>query len=249
MYYYLYEVKNKLDGKIYIGVHRTKNLDDGYMGSGSIIVSAVKKHGKENFTKTILEMFDNPDSMYAKEMEVVTDEFLKRSDTYNIKLGGLGGFDHINRGPIEDRVNIKSFRSKLALGEFIVGGDKSMFFTEESYEKIRIGSREGNAVLANRTEEEKNISNRKRSVSSTGEKNSQFYVRHFISSSGHRIKCKLGEEPAGYTSTRDLYENGMQNSKRRWFNDGCTSYMMASTDPRVVEFGLKPGRLSKLQAK
>lgn len=56
-------------GNIYIGVHRTKNLDDGYMGSGKILMLAFEKHGKENFKKTILETFDSAEAMLAREKE------------------------------------------------------------------------------------------------------------------------------------------------------------------------------------
>ena len=96
MYYYLYEVKNLLDNKIYVGVHQTKHLDDGYMGSGKVIRSAIHKHGIENFTKVILEFFDTSEAMYAKEAEIVTLEFLKRPDVYNICCGGSGGWGYLN---------------------------------------------------------------------------------------------------------------------------------------------------------
>jgi hypothetical protein len=98
MHYYLYEVRNNLNGKIYVGVHKSKSLDDGYMGSGKIIQHAIKKHGVENFTKVILEIFDDSISMYAREKEVVTAEFLSRDDVYNLRRGGLGGWDHLNDG-------------------------------------------------------------------------------------------------------------------------------------------------------
>lgn len=97
MYYCLYEIRNVLNDKIYVGVHKTKNLDDGYMGSGKVIKRAIEKHGAENFTKVILETFDDSESMYAREKEVVTDEFLDRDDTYNLRRGGNGGFDYINK--------------------------------------------------------------------------------------------------------------------------------------------------------
>lgn len=95
MYYYLYEIKNTLSGKIYIGVHKTNDLNDGYMGSGKVLKQAVEKYGINVFTKTILEHFDTYEDALKREQEIVTEEFLSRDDVYNIKCGGLGGWDWI----------------------------------------------------------------------------------------------------------------------------------------------------------
>lgn len=96
MHYYMYKITNLINGKIYVGVHKTKSLDDGYMGSGKVIKAAIKKYGLENFTKDILETFENAEAMYAKEKEVVNEEFLARDDVYNLRRGGQGGFEYIN---------------------------------------------------------------------------------------------------------------------------------------------------------
>jgi hypothetical protein len=96
MFYYLYQITNLVNNKIYVGVHKTKNMNDGYMGSGKIIRYAIEKYGIDNFRKDILETFENSESMYAREKEIVTDNFLLREDVYNLRRGGHGGFDHIN---------------------------------------------------------------------------------------------------------------------------------------------------------
>lgn len=109
MHYYLYEIKNNINGKIYVGVHKTKVIDDGYMGSGKAIKAAILKYGIKNFTKTILQNFDSQESMFAREKEVVNEQFLNRDDVYNLRRGGLGGFDHINKNGLN---NIKEQCSK-----------------------------------------------------------------------------------------------------------------------------------------
>lgn len=108
MKFYLYKITNLVNNKIYVGVHKTSNVTDDYMGSGKVIRRAIQKHGVENFRKDILEFFENQELMYAKEKEMVTDEFLERDDVYNIRRGGHGGFDHI----IKTKANLESPKYK-----------------------------------------------------------------------------------------------------------------------------------------
>lgn len=90
MFYTIYKITNKTTGQIYIGQHVTDNLDDGYMGSGVRIINSVAKYGKNQFDKEILFIFDNFEDMDQKESELVNEEFIRRSDTYNVILGGTG---------------------------------------------------------------------------------------------------------------------------------------------------------------
>ena len=91
MFYYLYKITNWFNGKIYIGVHKTINLDDGYMGSGKLIKRAIKKYGLEYFTKEILQQFNSVEEMLIMESQIVNKEFVKNENTYNLIIGGSPG--------------------------------------------------------------------------------------------------------------------------------------------------------------
>ena len=98
MHYLIYKITNLINGTVYVGAHKTSNINDGYMGSGKRIKRAIAKYGINNFKKEILYEFSSAEEMYAKEFEIVTEEFLK-GNVYNLKIGGEGGWDHICNSP------------------------------------------------------------------------------------------------------------------------------------------------------
>lgn len=194
MYYCLYEIRNILNDKIYVGVHKTKNLDDGYMGSGKVIRRAIEKHGVENFTKVILETFEDDASMYAREKEVVTDEFLDREDTYNLRRGGTGGFDFINKvgaNIYEGHADIARHHMKLAKSR------QSELFKDPAYSKnvrLKISNTlkdkwkqdEFHWIGKNHKESSKQKIGEKNSISQTGIKNSQYGTCWVYNESGNK---------------------------------------------------------------
>jgi len=41
-----------VNNKIYVGIHKTKNMNDSYMGSGKVIKNAIKKYDIDNFKRS-----------------------------------------------------------------------------------------------------------------------------------------------------------------------------------------------------
>lgn len=114
MKYYLYKITNNVNNKVYVGVHQTKNLDDGYMGSGKYLINAIEKYGIENFSKDILMFFDTKDEMFIAEANIVDEHFVKRPDTYNLKIGGEGGWpSNIDKGYMKSEF-YREKRSEIA---------------------------------------------------------------------------------------------------------------------------------------
>lgn len=95
-HYLIYQITNNINQKFYIGKHETYKIDDDYFGSGKYLQNAIEKHGIENFTKTILFELQNREEMNLLEKTVVTPEFCAREDTYNINVGGDGGWNYVN---------------------------------------------------------------------------------------------------------------------------------------------------------
>jgi hypothetical protein len=96
--------------KIYVGVHmsETPNESDYYLGNGvytnrpasyqhatTPFKRAVLKYGIKAFRRITLAIFDTSEEAYRFEASIVNEEFVRRSDTYNIKLGGSGGCPEI----------------------------------------------------------------------------------------------------------------------------------------------------------
>ena len=92
--YTVYKITNKINGKYYIGVHKTMDPYDDYMGSGIAVKKAIKKHGKQNFSKEILLTTECKEEAYKHE-HVLTENYIV-SNTYNMKRGGVGGFTREN---------------------------------------------------------------------------------------------------------------------------------------------------------
>lgn len=88
-YHYLYKTTNLKNGKFYFGIHSTNIIDDGYIGSGKRLWYSIKKHGKENHKKEILEFVNKRDLLHQIEINII-NEFIGNPLCMNITNGGFG---------------------------------------------------------------------------------------------------------------------------------------------------------------
>jgi group I intron endonuclease len=83
----IYLTTNLITGKKYIGLHSKNNPN--YFGSGTLLLKAIKKYGKNNFKKEILAESD--DIIEANKLEryfIDIYDAVNSNDFYNLSYGG-----------------------------------------------------------------------------------------------------------------------------------------------------------------
>lgn len=90
--YIVYQTTNLVNGKIYVGIHKQKGKKfDGYLGSGTTLKKAIKKYGENNFVRKILFECETRKDAFWLEKIIVNEYFIELEDSYNLKVGGIGG--------------------------------------------------------------------------------------------------------------------------------------------------------------
>lgn len=121
---FVYLTTNLITGKCYVGSHETNNLLDGYIGSGSYFKNSVKKYGKDNFKREILESCKE-----IKEARLLEELYINKHKTlypngYN--MSSTGGFGEYGGKHSEE--------SKKKMSDSAKG--KKRVFSEEHKKKL-----------------------------------------------------------------------------------------------------------------
>lgn len=131
-YGFIYITTNLINGKRYIGQKKIDGKHRTYLGSGAYFVKAVKKYGRENFKRVIVDFADSPEELNQKEQNLISFFNAHNSDDYyNIELGG-------NKYPLSEHTKelIKKNHADLS-------GDKSPCYgkrmSEETKRKVSEG--------------------------------------------------------------------------------------------------------------
>lgn len=218
MYYTIYKITNKINRKIYVGAHKTNNLDDSYMGSGQLIKDAKKKYGIQNLTKEYLAIFDNPSEMFEMESTIVNEDFVNREDTYNLKVGGIGNksdeiYDEIIEGNKKGRQKANNIMKEKMGDDFlsIIGkkGSKKAKISilkkrkEDSEFDKRIRENCGKSFKGkHHTEESKQKIGKANSFHQKGSRNSQYGMMWITDGSNNKKIKKDNDIPEGWRKGR-----------------------------------------------
>lgn len=124
----VYKTANNINNKIYVGVHGDYSGKYDYLGSGYALKNAIKKYGKENFTHSIIKVFNTAEEAYEYEKNIVDAEFVNDPNTYNMRIGGTGN----TTLSAEDKLKISlSKKNKKTLCCWITNGEKNLLIKED----------------------------------------------------------------------------------------------------------------------
>lgn len=143
----IYKITNLINNKIYVGKfnlqRNAKSVKfENYWGSGKLIKYAIKKHGKENFKKEIIENCVTKEELIEKERYWIKELNSFRPVGYNIGTGGEGQDNfthHPDRELIFKKIGLAnsnrkvSKETRLKLSESHKG---KSFITEEGRKRL-----------------------------------------------------------------------------------------------------------------
>jgi group I intron endonuclease len=151
MGYFIYEIRNIINGKRYIGCskhikvrfikHKSRLKNNKH--KNSYLQNAYNKYGKDNFEYNILLKLNSESDMYEKEKELISEN----DNLYNLAEGGLGGdtftsrsdeYKAITREKLSKSSKISNEKNKSLHSE----NTTKLWLDEEYREKVLKGVRE-----------------------------------------------------------------------------------------------------------
>jgi group I intron endonuclease len=99
----IYLTTNKINGKKYVGQRLDRCDNDKYLGSGKLMLKAIRKYGRENFYRINIDFALNQDEADEKEKFWQLFYGCFNPSGYNIAVGAFGG-DTISHHPHRDAI-------------------------------------------------------------------------------------------------------------------------------------------------
>jgi len=215
----IYKTTNTINNKTYIGQDSHNNPK--YFGSGTNLKLAIKKYGKENFTKIILEKCETKEQLNEREIYWID----KLEPDYNITKGGdNGGWNLGKHHSEESKIKMSENRKGKQMGKQNGNyggnkGSKNPFYnnkhTKESREKMSKTKKEEQWIEKHREQLSKaskgNISWCKGLTKETDER---------LAKAGEKISKNNKGKPAWNKGKTDIYS--VETRKR--ISEGLKKY-------------------------
>jgi group I intron endonuclease len=224
MHHIIYKTTNCVNNKIYIGYHCQKCDPyefDGYLGSETTLLKAIKKYGKENFSRETLFYFNTEEEALAKEQDLLTETVLQDPNVYNLTAGGGKPPSH------KGKKKTQAHREKISLSQ------KGKIISSDTKEKIRIAR--AKQIINHSPETKQKISKKLLGVPHTEERKQNMRDNQ-PNRSGERNPCygKIGSAHPAFGTKRLLVkcphcERDLPvNTANRWHFDNCKSNLTKS---------------------
>jgi group I intron endonuclease len=92
---FIYKTTNLVNNKIYVG-QCSNDPKEKYLGSGVALIDSIKKYGKENFKRVIIEYSAQEDLDWLEQYWIEKLDATNPKVGYNLDIGGQGGWDYVN---------------------------------------------------------------------------------------------------------------------------------------------------------
>ena len=228
MYGYVYLTTNLVNGRKYIGQHKSSVFTEEYKGSGLLVRQAFDKYGRDNFKVELLQECNSKEELNCAEIKWIADLNAVYSDEYyNIAFGGYSRHGHITD---EQKKRLSEF-AKTRVGE------KNPFYgkkhTPETIQKIK-------ASNATRTDFSSCGANRGKVVINNGEVNRYIYPDEEVPE-GFNYGCKpfsdihckaISESHKGKTmseESRKKISEALKGDKNYWYGKSMPRHIVEAS--------------------
>lgn len=232
MYGYIYITENLINGKRYIGQKKSdKFLKEKYLGSGTLLLKAINKYGKENFKVEMLCECNSREELNEKEIYYIAKYNAQNDDNfYNLCPGGESGLG----GP-----KFKGHKHKpescKKISESLMG-EKNPFYGKRHTPETK-------AHLSEKWKTRPPVSDETRAKLSKARKGKKFTEEHKRKIS----ESQKGEKGNNYGKTLSAETKGKISNtvhNQVWMNDGVRSYRInKELVDEYINKGYTKGRL------
>lgn len=148
-FYYTYKItllKGSLAGHYYYGQHITKNLNDGYAGSGRKVLDYYTKYEKiegVTYVKEILHFYNDQNELNQAEYDLICDKYKTDKLCLNLRAGGMqSGRSEETKKLVSEKLKGRTFseESKQRMSESHKGNKNHLGckHSEESKQKMSV---------------------------------------------------------------------------------------------------------------